>query len=176
MSVDGNHEGRVIEDKITEEDKIYVMVSSPVIGFAMAVNHYIKLGYEPCGDPVSEVQFGVITMHQGLVNKTKLNKHLEWYREREEILHELEVIRNDLQNTREELRMAKLDLYSIPGARSFFRNAGNTVEQTVEEIKKERELKLAECETRHQARLEKIGRVYTFGDFIEWLFGKKKGN
>lgn len=152
MSVDGNHKGRVIEDKIEEENKIYVMVSSPVIGFAMAVNHYIKLGYEPCGDPVSDVQFEVITMHQSLVNKTKLNKHLKWHKEREEILQEMEIIKNDLKNTREELRMAKLDLYSIPGARSFFKNSGNTVEQT------------------------EIGRVYTFGNFVEWIFGRKGKN
>lgn len=168
-----------IDDKTIAEDEICVMVSSPVNGFAMAVNHYIKLGYEPQGVPITEEHLGVVTMHQSLINKAKLDKHLDWLREKEDIIKQIKVLKHSCEQISEEVLNIKIMLYTIPFGRVFY-PSGNSKKhtdpkQTLEDIKKEREEKI-------KARLEKINRLiseywlatkgYTFGDFIEWLFGK----
>lgn len=119
MALENNEKDIEKDDAEIEEDdvKLFITVSSPVAGFAMGVEHYLRQGYDLSGPVIPDVQNGVLTFHQCLIFSSKIKNNRRKFRK-----YKLEILQK-LRKEKEEIESIKLE---IENAKLEFHQAGNS--------------------------------------------------
>lgn len=114
MALENNEEDIEKDDAEIEEDdvRLFVTVSSPVAGFAMGVEHYLRQGYDLSGPVIPDVQNGVLTFHQCLIFSSRIKNDRRKFRKYKlSVLKELEKDKKEIEAVKLEIEKAKEEFY-----------------------------------------------------------------